>query len=366
MRTGITRIIAAICLMGWGTGSSPVSEARGEDRLEWLYQGRPLDHWTEQLRAEQADQRQQAVAAVGAFLPDQPKQVRPLLIGMFDDPSAAVREAAVRQLSWTRGRPRPDGREVVIEALTQRLIDPAEEPQVRRAAARGLGNLEIAGAEALAAAIGRIDDAEIRAEAIEQLSRMPHDLYEEIAGMAPVRKALEQLARERPRSRTKRGERSALLRNAVERVKEPQARADALRRLEAADRIGGIVVERLVREVNRNDATAIVRMSAMQHLLSWSDHKAADGAVEALAAALESKDDRLRFWAASALAAIDPLSEAGNRAINFLVDHFLREIRRNNGVGEELSWKFLFATAQTVRRDDIFERTIAQLDNEDM
>ena len=116
--------------------TSPTSAA-GE--VVWLYDRHPLPHWMEQAAAADPKHREQAAAALRAFLKDDRELIEPVLLRMLCDTDRGVRVKAVQALGW--GRPNFDGSYAGAKALGARLVDPDEDEEVRRWAARGLGSM---------------------------------------------------------------------------------------------------------------------------------------------------------------------------------------------------------------------------------
>ncbi|MBW3540617.1 MAG: HEAT repeat domain-containing protein [Planctomycetes bacterium] len=356
MNASIRRTAATVVVMMLLAGSFTGSGAFAEERLQWLYNAHPLEFWLSRLHAESEEARLEAVQAAGSFLEDDPERIQPPLIEALRDPAQRVREAAVMGLSW--GRPRLTGPDEVIEALTDRLKDAQEAERVREWSARGLARCGVPGAKALAAAIPEIDDDKVRSEAVEWLSRMPHDLRELVLEIRHMRDAAQQF-----RPRTSQPPRE-LLRLAVETLEDPEERAYVRRRLDAADRIAPLAFQQLEREVETG--TPRSRAIAMSRLPQLAEAKEPGRPVLSLQQAIESQDPRERFWAAAGIAAVDSKSEAGDSAVELIVEELVQDVKQAGRVDESLSWKFRLGTARSPRRDEIFRRIAKSVDDPDL
>ena len=351
------RNFSVVLMIGWIGLSGPVVAQRVEE-LPWLYKGKGLEHWLQEINSNEVARRVEAIRAVASFQEDQPDRIRDLLIAKLRDESSLVRREASTVLRPIR--PQLDGHAALVAALQERLVNAEEDQQVRESAARALGNLGLSGATALAEAIDGIEDDRIRVQAIEQLSRMPRDIEQLVEDLPGLREKLT-TARVQERPRMDSAASLAWLRTLAGQLEDQSARRYALVHLETAGRIAAVVVPRLVQQVQ--NATGNPRLIAMASLRQWSGHEAAESAIPALSAALGSRAESVRFRAAITLAAITPNTATGDRAVGVLVEYLVQ--RSRSGRDQELlSYEFLFATAGFSRSDEIFRRVVAQLDGE--
>lgn len=197
MKPRLMSIAMTVALLACRCGASTSPIVAGSERQQRLFQRHPFVGWHDRLQAEQPRVPGQLGGTAGRFVRLQLQQAQPLMIGMLNDPVDVARIAAVWQVSVVEIETQGDGPEADIDALAEQLIDSKDDRDHRRTVARQLGNLGVAGAEALAGAIAQINDAKVRIDAHEQLSRIPHDLRDEVEDLRPVREAIRQMKREK-------------------------------------------------------------------------------------------------------------------------------------------------------------------------
>jgi hypothetical protein len=340
--------------------------AFAQEKLEWLYQRKPYEYWRAKTESELPNEREEAIRAVASYSYDKTREVQALLIGMLDDPVPLVRSAAIDYLGAYRGKLETSSPKDVIEALAGHLTDPKEDINVRRAAVRRLGRLGVWGAEALASAMLRIDDHSVRIDALDQLCRIPNDLYNEVEETEGFYECIRQLTPQEAVRGYTYVDQASLICKVVQRLEPSQGRKHALTLLCEAERIGDIATRCLIVEINSDNTPSIVRKCAIQELLNYSDHKAAAEAIDTLTAGMESKDDVLRICSAAALAAISPDSPAGDQAVSVLVEELLPYLQANDFDSEEIFWGLGIPTGYSERRDEIFERILARIEDKQL
>lgn len=332
--------------------------AHAQESLQWLYDGRPLDDWVAALEAEDASQRSNAVKAVATFREDRPEHVRPLLLGMLEDPNHVVRRDAA--WAWASSGTTVDAPETVVAALQRRLLDSKEHRGVREAAATALGYFFVPGARALADAIDQIGDKKLQRETIEKLSEVPMNIVDDLENLpglhAIIRKAENQPTRSSFIDRIDR------LRRLLQQHEDPGVRAIALARVQAAREAADLAVEKFVKVVNEQKSDA--DPMTLKVLWSWSAHPKASDAVAALSDIMQTGDDHQRLWAAATLAAITPDSEEGDRAVSNLINYYVQEIKDGDAGPDAISIFLHYTAGRTSRRNEIFRGILRELEGE--